>query len=371
MTTPTRRPYARQQQQESPPPPHKHPLSLTWRYPILQIRKTDSESRLPPPNTFVTLSLFPSLPCPHHPSLHTPSPHPPHPTTGPPETHSTCTTLPSLYPLSHPPTLPYSSSHDLISHLPHICSIPLHTNRIPSEPYKSAPRHQNTEPPITKFLLCPIFNLQVPAPHGLFKFPAFQSLGPQSPFSQQITAPALPSLESCLVCLHQQTIPHPTFLLSFVLQPHGGHCTTLATFSAIVPPSQEFCFTNTKPFSNCNRRARQQDFRFLSHHTPLICVQHRPNLCDPHHTTQSLPPPPSEIPTTPPLLFIIPLRFPTPTQPLSIPPQPPPIKPTTHKTHTSHPYKPPHTIIHTLRVLLFIFFLLYLAFVIQSHLINT
>jgi len=55
--------------------PHmKLPLSFTWRYPILKIKKTDSESPLPSPNTSVTLSLLPSLPCSRHPSLHTPTP---------------------------------------------------------------------------------------------------------------------------------------------------------------------------------------------------------------------------------------------------------------------------------------------------------
>jgi len=34
--------------------PHtKLPLPFTWRYPILQIRKTDSESLFPPPNALV------------------------------------------------------------------------------------------------------------------------------------------------------------------------------------------------------------------------------------------------------------------------------------------------------------------------------
>jgi len=86
------------------------------------------------------------LPCSHHPCLYTPTPYPPYPTKGPPETHSTCTTLPSLYPLSDPPTCPHSSSHDLISHLPHICSIPFHTNRILSEPYLIDRRYRPSSP---------------------------------------------------------------------------------------------------------------------------------------------------------------------------------------------------------------------------------
>ena len=168
-------------------------------------------------------------------------------------------------------------------------------------------------------------------------------------------------------CLPQQTKTLQTFLASFVLLPHGGHRITLG---AIVLPSQDFCFTHIKLLSNCNRRAQPQDFHFLSHPTPLICAQHRLNLSDLHHTTPSPLSPPSKIPTTPLLLSPIPLRFPTPTQPLSIPPQPPSNKHTTHKTHTSYPHTQLHTIIHTLWILLLIFFHLNLAFVSQSHSIN-
>ena len=110
-----------------------------------------------------------------------------------------------------------------MSHLLHIFYILFLVIKILSEPHKSAPRHQDTEPPITKSLTCPLSNLQVSVPRGLFKFPASKGFGAQSPLSQQVTTPALPGLESCLGCLPQETIPHTTFLLYFVLQPRGGH----------------------------------------------------------------------------------------------------------------------------------------------------
>ena len=215
-----------------------------------------------PPSLAPTTLLYTHQP----PILHTPP-------RGLLDTHSTCTILQSLYPLSDFPTPPHPSTYDLISPLPHICYIPLHIIRILSEPHKSAPRHQDTEPPITKSLTCPLFNLQVSVPRSLFKFPPSKGFWTQSPFSQQVTAPALPSLESCLGCLLPETIPHPTFLLSLVLQPHGGH---RATLSAIVLSSQEFCLTHTIPFSNCNRRGQQQHFHFLSYSTSLISAWHRP-----------------------------------------------------------------------------------------------
>jgi len=117
--------------------------------------------------------------------------------------------------------------------------------------------------------------------------------------------PALPCLESCLsfeFCLGtppQESIPHPTFLLACVLQPHGGH---RATLSALVPSSQEFGFTHTKPFSNCNRRDQHQHSQSLYHPTSLFLVEKRPISYDIHHTTLLHPHFSIENPTTPPLL---------------------------------------------------------------------
>jgi len=59
-----------------------------------------------------------------------------------------------------------------------------------------------------------------------------------------------------------------------------------------------------------------------------------------------------DIPTTPPLLFTIPFRFPTTTQPLPIPLQPPPNKPTIHLILTPHSHISTHPTTHTLWFLL-------------------
>jgi len=81
----------------------------------------------------------------------------------------------------------------------------------------------------------------------------------QSPFFKQVTAPALSRLESCLsleICLGvppQESFPHPTFLLAWVLQPREGHRVTVGT---PVPSSKEFSFTHTKPFSNFNTHTK-------------------------------------------------------------------------------------------------------------------
>jgi len=198
----------------------------------------------------------------------------------------------------------------------------------------------------------------------------------QSPFSQQVTVPALPRLESCLsleFCLGappQESIPHPTFLLACVLQPHGGHRATLSTF---VSSSQEFSFTHAKLFSNCNRRDQQQHSQSLYHPTSLGFVEQRPISYDIHHTTLSHLHFSIENPTTPPLLFTIPLRLPTPTKPLSIPPQSPPSKPTIHHIPTPHFHTPTHPTTHTpcfllLTLLLpnFVFFIHSIKFNFQS-----
>jgi len=187
------------------------------------------------------------------------------------------------------------------------------------------------------------------------------------PFFHQVTVPALPRLESCFEFCSgappQETIPHPTFLLVCVLQPHGGHH---ATLSALVPSSQEFGFTHTKPFSNCNRRAQHQHLLYLYHPTSQFFVEQGPIPYDIHHTPLSHPHLSMDNSTTLQLLFNIPFRFPTPTQLLSIPPQPPPNKPTIHHIPTPHSHTPAHPTTHTPWFLLLTLLLLNFAFFIHS-----
>jgi len=242
----------------------------------------------------------------------------------------------------------------------------------------------------------------VSAPLCLFSFPTVQESGTQSPFSQQVaahapsclesclslglglgappqetihspfshqvTVPAPPCLESCLileVCLGaspQEFIAHPTFLSVCVLQSHGGHS---ATLSALVSSSQDFGFTHTKTFSNRNRRDQHEHFLSLYHPTSLFFVEKRPISYDTHHTPMSYPHFLMDNPTTPPLLFTIPLRFSTPTQPLSIPPHPPPNKPTLHLIPTPHFHTPTHPATHTLWFLFLT--LLFANFVFFTH----
>ena len=185
------------------------------------------------------------------------TPHPSRLAKRPFKIHPTCATPSSLYPSTDPPALPHSSSHSLIFLFPHTRSTPLHMYRILSEPHKSAPRHQDMEPPISKPSTSPSFIPKVSVPLCLIMFTTCQGYGAQSPFSQQVAAPAPPclesslSLEDCLVASPQDLIAHPTFLSDCVLQPHGGH---RATFSALVSSSQAFSFTHTKTFATHNRR---------------------------------------------------------------------------------------------------------------------
>jgi len=174
---------------------------------------------------------------------------------------------------------------------------------------------------IPKFSTSPSFNPQLSAPHSLPGFPRVPEPGPpplfahqgaapvipcltsclrlelsldappqetiQSPFLKQFNKPTLPhlgpclSLELCLGAPPPVSIPHPTFLLAWVPQPRVGHRVTL---SALVPSSQEFGFTHTKPFSNFNRQDHQQHSHSLYHPTSLIHVEDRPIPHDTHHT---------------------------------------------------------------------------------------
>ena len=115
-------------------------LTFTWRYPILQIKKTDSESPLPLTNILVApFSFFFPLRSHHH-SLHTANSQPSHPTKQPPDVHS-CTSHPQPHPFPDSLTLPRFPSHEFTSHLTHICTTPLDTNRMLSKLYT----HQDTK----------------------------------------------------------------------------------------------------------------------------------------------------------------------------------------------------------------------------------
>ena len=171
------------------------------------------------------------------------------------------------------------------------------------------------QPPISKLSTSPSFNPQVSAPLCFFSFPTVQESGAQSPFSQQVAAPAPSCLESCLIlglglgappqettyspfshqvtvpappcpesCLSlevcwgaspQELIPHPTFLSVCVLQHHGGH---RATLSALVSSSHDFGFTHNKSWSNQKDETNINLFYpciillpcFLSHSASLV-----------------------------------------------------------------------------------------------------
>jgi len=343
-------------------------LSFTWRYPILKIKKTDSASPLLPPNTFFILSS-PSRP--HYPTLHPPTHHPSHLAKRPFQHHPTCSTLPPQSPLPVPPTHPHPPPHALISLLPHIRSIPFHTIRILSEPYKSTPRHQDMELSISKFSTSPSFHPQVSAPPCLLGFPTVPEPGALPLFAHQGAAPVIPCLASCLrlelsldappqetiqsslfkqvikptlphlgPCLSLElclgvpppvSIPHPIFLLAWVPQPRAGHRVTL---SALVPSSQEFGFTRTKPFSDFNRPDHQQHSHSLYHPTSLIHVEDRPI---PHETLFNLDLSIDNT-TIPPLLYRTLMSLPSPPQPQST------IQPTATKLtiHANHSILSPH-----------------------------
>ena len=168
-------------------------------------------------------------------------------------------------------------------------------------------------------------------------------------------------------CSSPRVYPSPNFSSSLCTPTSWW---TPCNSSALVPSSKEYSFTHTKPFLNCNRRDQQQPSQSLYHPPSLIFVEHRPISYDIHHTTLSLPHFSIENPTTPPLLFTIPLRLPTPTQPLSIHPQPPPNKPTTHHIPTPHSHTPTHPTAHTPWFLLLTLVLVNFVFFIHSITFN-
>ena len=225
----------------------KLPLSFTWRYHILNIKKTDSASPLLPPNTFV---ILPSPSCPHNPTLYPTTHHPSHLAKRPFQHHPTCSTLSSLY-LPVPPTPPYPLPHALISLLPHICSIPFHTIRILSEPHKSTPRHQDMELSISKLSTSPSFNPQVSAPLCLLSFPTVQESGTPPLFAHQGAAPVLPcpgsclSLELSLDAPPQETIQSPPFkqVVKSTLS-HLGPCLSLELCLGVPPPDSVYPSSN-------------------------------------------------------------------------------------------------------------------------------
>ena len=137
---------------------------------------------------------------------------------------------------------------------------------------------------------------------------------------------------------------------------------------ALVPSSQDFGFTHTKPCSKCNRRDQLQHFLSLYHPTfeSLFLVKHRPISYDIHHTPLSHPHLSMDSPTTPPLLFTTPFRFLTPTQPLSIPLQHLPNKPTIHHIPTPHSHTSTHTTTHRPWFLLLTLLLVNFVFLIHS-----
>jgi len=266
---------------------------------------------------------------------------------------------------------PHPPPHALISLLPHIRSIPFHTIRILSKPHKSTPRHQDMGLSISKFSTSPSFNPQVSAPLCLLSFPTVPEFGVPPLFAHQGAAPVIPcpasclrlelsldappqetiqsplfkqvitptfshlSLELCLGVAPQVSIPHPTFLLTWVPQPRAGHRVTL---SALVPSSQEFGFTRTKPFSNFNTPDHQQHSHSLYHPTSLIHVEDRPIPHDTHHTTLFNPDLSIDNTTTPPLLCSKLMSLPTPPQPLPTTLQPAANKPTIHAATLSYPH---------------------------------
>ena len=138
--------------------------------------------------------------------------------------------------------------------------------------------------------------------------------------------------ENCLVASLQELIPHKTFLSLCVVHPHGGY---RATSSALVFSSHDFGFTHTTSFSNHNRRDQFQHSLSLDHPTSLFFIE-----------PLSHPYPSVDTPTTPPLLFTIPFRFQTTTQPLPIPRQPPFENPTIHLIPTPHFHTTNHPTTH-------------------------
>jgi len=159
----------------------------------------------------------------------------------------------------------------------------------------------------------------------------------------------------------QVSIPHPTFLLTWVPQPRAGHRVTL---SVLVPSSQEFGFTHTKPFSNFNRPDHQKHSHSLYHPTSLIYVEDRPIPHDTHHTTLFNPDLSIDNITTPPLLCNTLMNLPTPPQPLPTTLQPAVNKPTIHDATLSYPQ------LTTLTPWFLLLTILLLNFTFFSHLIT-
>jgi len=156
--------------------------------------------------------------------------------------YHTCSTPPPQCPVHCFLTHSHPLSHTLFSPLSHICSLPVLTIRILSDPHKSTSRHQDMELSISKLPTPSSFNPRISAQLCLLGFPTVSEAGALPLCAHQGASPATPCSALCFspelsLDVHPQENTHSPSLkqLTKLILYYPGPCSSLE-FCWGVPP---------------------------------------------------------------------------------------------------------------------------------------